>query len=82
MNNTGTRHVRPYIDATLRDSHGNTVAALKRYEATVLLPSATNEEAITISDLPPGHYEIEAQVDFQDGHSVQAIKRGIEVPIS
>jgi len=82
MNNTGTRHVRPYIDATLRDSHGNTVAALKRYEATVLLPSATNEEPITINDLAPGHYEIEAQIDFQDGHPIQAIKRGIEVPIS
>ena len=58
-------------DATIRDLKGNVVAELKHYEATVLLASATNEEPITITDLPAGHYEIEAHVDFQDGHPIQ-----------
>jgi hypothetical protein len=82
LKNSGSRHVRPYIDATIRDDAGKVVASMKRQEATVLLPHATNNEPVSVTDLAPGKYEIEAQVDFQDGRPIQAIKRVIEVPVS
>lgn len=82
MKNTGTRHVRPYIDGNVRDLQGNVVASFKHLEATVLLPASTTEEPILVNDLPPGRYQIEAQVDFQDGHPIQAVKGTAEVPIS
>jgi P pilus assembly chaperone PapD len=82
LKNSGSRHVRPYIDATIRDSEGNVVASLRHQEATVLLPFATNNEPVSVTDLAPGRYEIEARIDFQDGRPVQAIKRVIEVPAS
>jgi P pilus assembly chaperone PapD len=78
LKNSGTRHLRPHISWFLR-SKTEEVVAEKNVETTVLLPSATLKETLTIPTLPPGEYEIEAQVDFHDGQPLQTIKRKVDV---
>jgi len=56
------------------------LVAEKNVEPTVLLPSATTKETLTVPmPLAPGEYEIEAQVDFHDGQPVQTIKRKVDI---
>jgi len=83
LKNTGTRHLRPYISWFVRSGEDELLAE-KNVETTVLLPSATTNESLVISNpLSPGEYEIEAQVDFHDGQPLQTIKRKVEiVPLS
>ncbi|HET9220076.1 MAG TPA: hypothetical protein VFR18_24065 [Terriglobia bacterium] len=82
LKNTGTRHLRPSISWFLR-SGAEEVIAEKNVETTVLLPSATTREILQIPTLPPGEYEIEAQVDFHDGQPLQTIRRKVDVaPLS
>jgi len=78
LKNTGTRHIRPMISWFLRSGTEELVAE-KNVETTVLLPSATTKETLTVPmPLAPGEYEIEAQVDFHDGQPVQTIKRKVD----
>lgn len=79
LKNTGTRHLRPYISWFLRSGQ-NEIVAEKNIETTVLLPDSIANETFEIpNSLPPGAYEIEAQVDFHDGQPLQTIKRKVEV---
>jgi P pilus assembly chaperone PapD len=78
LKNTGTRHLRPHISWFLRSGAGDIVAE-KNVETTVLLPSATTKESMMISKLPPGEYEIEAQVDFHDGQPIQTVRRRVDI---
>jgi P pilus assembly chaperone PapD len=79
LKNTGTRHIRPIISWFLRSGNAELVAE-KNIETTVLLPSATTKETLTIPmPLAPGEYEIEAQVDFHDGQPLQTIKRKVDI---
>jgi P pilus assembly chaperone PapD len=82
LKNSGTRHLRPNISWFLR-SEGEELIAEKNVETTVLLPAATTRETLSIPALPPGEYEIEAQVDFHDGQPLQSIRRKVRVvPLS
>jgi hypothetical protein len=79
LKNTGTSHLRPHINWFVRSGSQELIAE-KNVEATVLLPAAATQESLTLgSPLPPGEYEIEAQVDFHDGHPIQAVKRTVEI---
>jgi hypothetical protein len=82
MANDGERHVRPIVSWTISNSEQAEVASLTRYEAMVILPKSKIRQALSIGeDLPPGHYELSAQVDFQDGRPVQSLKRSIELKV-
>lgn len=83
LKNTGTRHLRPHISWFVR-SGSEEIISEKNVEATVLLPAATTNETLVIpSDLSPGEYEIEAQVDFHDGQPIQTIRRHVDIaPLS
>ena len=82
LKNTGTRHLRPSISWFLR-SGAEEMIAEKNVETTVLLPAASTREILQIPPLPPGEYEIEAQVDFRDGQPLQMIRRKVNVaPLS
>jgi hypothetical protein len=79
LKNTGTSHLRPYINWFIR-SGARELISEKNVEATVLLPSATTNESLAFQNpLPPGEYEVEAQVDFHDGRPIQAVKRTLEI---
>jgi P pilus assembly chaperone PapD len=79
LKNTGTRHIRPMISWFLRSGTEELISE-KNVETTVLLPSSTTKETLTIPmPLVPGEYEIEAQVDFHDGQPVQTIKRKVDL---
>jgi hypothetical protein len=79
LKNRGTSHLRPYINWIVR-SDKNEIISQKNVEATVLLPAGTNNESLQLQDaLPPGRYDIEAQVDFHDGGPIQALKRSVEI---
>jgi len=81
MKNLGSRHVRPRLGWAIHDADQKEILSAKNKEATVLLPFATMTVRIPIADnLLPGQYELDAQVDFNDGGYVQAIKRSIQVP--
>lgn len=78
MQNTGSRHVRPRISWSIRDGEQQPVAVLKNKESTVLLPFSTVTVRFPVAgSLPPGRYEIDAQVDFNDGGSLQAARRAV-----
>jgi len=79
LKNTGTRHIRPIISWFLR-SGAEELVAEKNVETTVLLPSASTKETLTVPmPLDAGEYEIEAQVDFHDGQPLQTIKRKVDL---
>jgi hypothetical protein len=52
---------------------------MKQYEATVLLPFSSINERFPIEGLPPGQYEITAQVEFQDKAALQSLTRIINL---
>jgi P pilus assembly chaperone PapD len=81
MKNLGSRHVRPRVGWAIRDGEQKEILSAKNKETTVLLPFATMTVRIPIAGrLLPGQYELDAQVDFNDGGYVQAIKRSVQVP--
>lgn len=81
MENLGARHVRPRIHWTVRDGNGREVLSAKNVDTTVLLPFAAMTVRIPIAaGIPPGEYDLSAQVDFRDGGAVQAISRTVQVP--
>ena len=55
------------------------ISSMKQYEATVLLPFSSINESFPVEDLPPGKYEITAQVDFQDNAALQSITRTVNL---
>ena len=79
LKNTGSRHARPYITWTIRGEDQQVIYSMKQYEATVLLPFSSINERFPVTDLPPGRYEITAQVDFQDRAALQSITRIVKV---
>ena len=79
LKNSGSRHVRPYITWYIRGEDQHVVSSVKQYEATVLLPFSSINERFPIEDLPPGKYEITAQVDFQDNAALQSITRTVNL---
>ena len=79
LKNTGSRHVRPYITWSIRGEDRQVISSMKQYEATVLLPFSAINERFPIGDLPPGRYEITAQVDFQDNSALQSITRTVNL---
>ncbi len=80
MKNDGSRHLRPVLSWTIRDSAENEISSIKRYEATVLLPNARVKEEIALGPgLPAGRYEVNARIDFQDGQPVQSLKRTVQL---
>ena len=79
LSNIGTRHLRPFISWFVRSTTSEIVAE-RNVEATVLMPESTSRETLRLDGpLAPGTYELEAQVDFQDGRAVQAVRRTLEV---
>ena len=82
LQNTGTLHLRPYINWFVRSGQTELVSE-KNVEATVLLPASMAQESLPLlKPLPPGQYEIEAQVDFHDGRPIQVLKRSVEISAS
>ncbi|MBZ5498373.1 MAG: hypothetical protein LAP85_18390 [Acidobacteriia bacterium] len=83
MKNLGSRHIRPRAAWALRDGNQKEIMSAKNKETTVLLPFASLTVRFPVTEnLLPGQYELEAQVDFNDGNSVQAIKRTVQLPAS
>jgi hypothetical protein len=81
MNNAGSRHVRPRASWSIRDGDQKEIASARNRETPVLLPFASMTTRFSIAEsLPPGPYQVEAQVDFNDGRPVQAAKRTINLP--
>jgi P pilus assembly chaperone PapD len=81
LKNLGSRHVRPRLGWAIRDGEQREILSAKNKEATVLLPFATMTVRVPIAEsLLPGQYELDAQVDFNDGGFVHAIKRSVQVP--
>ncbi len=79
LKNAGTFYLRPYISWFVRSGQQEIIVE-KNVEATVLLPAATTNETLVIRNpLPPGQYEMEAQIDFHDGRPIQALKRSVEI---
>jgi hypothetical protein len=79
MTNHGSRHVRPVLTLSIRNSKNEEIRSVRNYEATVLLPFSTNRETLPLNEnLTPGEYEISAQVDFQDNGPLQSIRRTVD----
>lgn len=80
MSNMGSRHVRPRLTWSIRNGQTE-ISAVKNLESTVLLPfSKLTASPVIAHDLPPGKYEINAEVDFHDGRPIQAVKRMVDIP--
>jgi len=79
MTNQGSRHLRPLVSWSIRDSSQAEVRSAKNQETTVLLPFARLKEPMPIDPLPPGQYEVSGQTDFQDGGPIQSIRRTVEI---
>ena len=79
MTNKGSRHLRPRVSWSIRDSSQAEVRSAKNQETTVLLPFARLKEPMLIDPLPPGQYEVSGQTDFQDGGPIQSIRRTVEI---
>jgi hypothetical protein len=78
--NHGSRHVRPLITVSIRNSHQDEIKLVRNYEGTVLLPFSTIREAFHLKDgLAPDSYEISAQVDFQDNGPLQSMHRTVDL---
>ena len=78
--NHGSRHVRPLITVSIRNSHKDEIKLVRNYEGTVLLPFSTIREAFRLKDnLTPDVYEISAQVDFQDNGPLQSMHRTVDL---
>jgi len=77
MTNTGTRHIRPVIYWTLRNSSASLTQGKRA--STVLLPGAKLREPHQMDELKPGSYEVTVNVDFQDGKPQQSMSRAFEV---
>ena len=79
MTNQGSRHVRPLISISIRNSHNDEFKVVRDYEATVLLPFSSIRETFHLNtELPPDTYEISAQVDFQDNGPLHSIHRTVD----
>src|SRR5262249_25146317 len=79
MTNKGSRHVRPLLTLSIRNSHQEEIKLVRNYEATVLLPFSTIREVFRMNeDLAPDTYEISAQVDFQDNGALHSIRRTVD----
>jgi P pilus assembly chaperone PapD len=79
MTNHGSRHVRPLVSMSIRNSRKEEIKVVRNYEATVLLPFSTTRETLHLDgDLAPDTYEITAQVDFQDNGPLHSIHRTVE----
>jgi P pilus assembly chaperone PapD len=80
LRNGGSRHARPYISWTIRDANQQVIRSVKQYEASVLLPFSSLNERFPIDEtLPPGKYEVTAQVDFQDKGPLHSLTRTVHV---
>jgi hypothetical protein len=80
VHNIGSRHLRPLVSWSIANSEGKEVAAAKRQESMVLLPQHNLRQAIPVElPLPSGEYEVYAEVDFQDGRPLQAMRRKISL---
>jgi P pilus assembly chaperone PapD len=79
MTNKGSRHLRPRVSWSIRDSSQAEVRSAKNQETTVLLPFARLKEPMFIDPLSPGQYEVSGQTDFQDGGPIQSIRRTVEI---
>jgi hypothetical protein len=83
MRNEGSRHIRPRVTWSIRGSDSREIVSGKNKETPVLLPFAAMNVRIPIAaSLPSGEYQVEAQVDFNDGGSIQAVKRTIQLPVN
>lgn len=83
MKNAGSRHVRPRVSWSIRDGDQNEILSARNKETPVLLPFATMTARFPIAEnLPPGPYQIDAQVDFNDGRYIQEAKRTVNLPLS
>jgi P pilus assembly chaperone PapD len=81
MKNTGSRHIRPFVNWSIYDSNDSQIRSLKSKESLVVLPFSSLKQAFEMGDaLPPGKYELRVTTDFQDGNPLQTIKRAFEVP--
>ncbi|MCU1285093.1 MAG: hypothetical protein JWO13_1443 [Acidobacteriales bacterium] len=81
MKNSGSRHIRPYLNWSIFDSNDSEVRSLRSKESLVVLPFATLKQQFELAEaLAPGKYELRVTTDFQDGNPLQTIKRAFEVP--
>jgi hypothetical protein len=75
--------VRPRVSWSIRDGDQNEILSARNKETPVLLPFATMTARFPIAEnLPPGPYQIDAQVDFNDGRYIQEAKRTVNLPLS
>jgi hypothetical protein len=81
LNNLGTSHVRPLITASVRDMAKTEAERItvKNYEGMVLLPGKTLEQSVVVPPLSPGDYNVNVQVDFQDGKALQSVSRTVHI---
>jgi hypothetical protein len=79
MKNSGDRVVFPLITWLVRDVTSSTVASGLNFKATALLPGKTINQIVPVGMLPTGDYEVQAEVNFQDGHARQTMRRQFHV---
>jgi P pilus assembly chaperone PapD len=77
LKNGGTRHLRPLVTWSIRNKDTGKETSVDRYEAIVLLPGKTLQQLFPMGVLPPGNYELHAEVDFQDGGAIQIVDRTV-----
>jgi P pilus assembly chaperone PapD len=83
IKNAGSRHVRPRVSWSVRDADQQEILSARNKETPVLLPFAAMTVRFPVAEyLLSGQYQLEAQVDFNDGGSVQAMKRTVNLPAS
>ena len=78
--NVGSRHLRPRISWSIQNAQQEEITSARNEDFTVLLPFSTVATGpVVASNLPPGRYELAAEMDFNDGAPVQAIRRTVEI---
>ena len=79
MKNAGDRAVFPLITYLMRDATGKTIASGLNFKAMVILPGKTLDQIVPVGMLSAGDYEVHAEVNFQDGHATQTLRRPFRV---
>ena len=83
MRNNGSQLLRPLISWFLDDAESKEIASERYFEGTVVLPDHTMKQSFPIlAGLPPGKYEIRAEVDFQDEGPRQSVRRTVTIGAS
>jgi hypothetical protein len=80
MRNRGLLHLRPRISWSIMDADQRLIASVENKETTVQLPhSRLVLPSMVRQNLPPGRYEVSAEIDFNDGSFIQRVRRVVEI---